>query len=184
LRTFIAIELPDDVLTALAEAQRELKRGDSDIRWVRPGAIHLTLKFLGEVNEDRLDEINEKIGSACRGHHSFDLVFRGAGAFPNSRAPRVLWVGTAESHQLSELRDDIESALESAGFPSDGRKFVPHLTLGRFRSQRGKRTVMDILESMREREFGSVTVSSVSFMRSELRPEGARYSRLASFPLK
>jgi 2'-5' RNA ligase len=183
LRTFVAIELPDEVLTALAEAQQELKRGNADIRWVRPEGIHLTLKFLGEVNEDRLDEIIEKLGSVCRGHHSFELSLRGAGVFPNPRSPRVLWIGTSENHQLQELRDDIERAMEEAGFTPQGGKFVPHLTLGRFRSLRGKKAVMDLLKSMSDRQFGVVAVSLVSLMKSELGPDGARYSRLAGFQL-
>ncbi len=143
LRSFIAIELSEVLKKALAEFQQELGKCGADVRWVRPDNIHLTLKFLGNIEEDKADAIAEKIKGTCKGQPGFELAISGAGVFPGKRSPRVLWAGIVLNDNIMTLQEGIEEAMASLGFEREKRRFSPHLTLGRFRSSRGKQAVLD-----------------------------------------
>jgi 2'-5' RNA ligase len=183
VRSFIAIELPESVRSALSGIQRELKKSGADVRWVRPENIHLTLKFLGTIEESMVRNITDILQKACGKYSAFTLTLSGAGAFPHARAPRVVWVGTEENGALVDLQRDIEEGLASLGFDQERRTFAAHLTLGRFKSPRGKQTLMETLETYRERELGSLEVGSISLMKSDLGPAGAKYTKLAEIRL-
>jgi len=184
LRSFIAIELPETARTALEALQGELKKCGADIRWVRPEHIHLTLKFLGDIREKDVAGIAENIKGTCDRYPAFKLVISGADVFPNTKSPRVLWVGLDGSEVLTGLQNEIEGRMASLGFERENRRFVPHLTLGRFRSSRGKDVMMEKMETCKNSEFGLIEVNSVSLMRSDLGPAGAKYTRLADFRLR
>lgn len=183
MRTFVAIELPESIQSVLSDIQRELKRTDADVRWVRPENIHLTLKFLGTIKENMVRDITDVLQKASGNFRTFALTVSGVGVFPNMRSPRVVWVGTDQSDKLIDLQRDIEEGLASLGFEREKRKFAAHLTLGRFKSAHGKRTFVDTLETYRERGFGSFHVGSVSLMKSDLSPAGAKYTRIAEVRL-
>jgi 2'-5' RNA ligase len=184
LRSFIAIELPETVRSALAEFQQDLKKYGADVRWIKPENIHLTLKFLGNIEEDRVESIAEKIRGACGIHNGFELEISGTGVFPNKRSPRVLWAGVIINDTVMALHKGIEGGMGALGFEREKRRFSPHLTLGRFRSLRGKQAVLDIMDSCREKRFGIMDVNSVLLMRSDLSPKGAKYTKIAIFDLK
>ncbi len=184
LRSFIAIELPETVKKALAEFQQELGKCGADIRWGRPENIHLTLKFLGNIEEDKADIIAEKIKRTCKGHSGFKIGILGTGVFPNKRSPRVLWAGIDLNDDIMTLQNGIEEAMASLGFEREKRRFSPHLTLGRFRSSRGKQAVLDKMDSYRENIFGIMDVDSVLLMRSDLDPDGAKHTKIAICDLK
>jgi len=183
LRAFIAIELPETIQSVLSDMQGEFRKGDTDIRWVRPHGIHLTLKFLGSIKESMVRDITDILQKAAGSSSAFTLTLSGTGVFPNMRSPRVLWVGIEESSVLNTLQRDIESGLESLGFGREKRNFTAHLTLGRFKSARGKAAVMEALESYAKRTIGSFDVESVSLIKSDLGPAGAKYTRLAEIRL-
>lgn len=184
VRAFIAIETPETVRSALAELQRELRDCRADIRWVNPDNIHLTLKFLGDIEEKRIDRIVAGIRGSCKGNDPFRLEVRGLGLFPNLRSPRVLWADVLEEGSLTGLQGRIEDAMDLLGFKSEKRRYSPHLTVGRFRSQKGKDRIFQGIEQHNRESFGTINVHTVTLMKSRLEPAGAVYSRLAVVPLR
>lgn len=179
MRSFIAIKLPETAKSALAGLQQELKKCGADIRWVKPENIHLTLKFLGNIGDEIVDNILKIIETICRRFRSFDLEIKGTGAFPSLRSPRVLWVGVNSNADVAALQNEIEAGMSSLGFARENRKFTPHLTLGRFRSSQGKGPLLEKIELFKDRKYGLIDVGSVALMRSDLSPSGARHSVIA-----
>jgi|Deesub1362A_J573_1020465.scaffolds.fasta_scaffold00173_2 2'-5' RNA ligase len=184
MRCFIAIHIDEGVRSALSGLQEELKGCNVDIRWVRPENIHLTLKFLGDVKEDRLDMIRARLEDICSRYNRFSLEARGMGIFPDKKRPRVLWVDVDGNGNLKGLQHDIEEAMATIGFKKEDRAFTPHLTIGRFRSRAGIDALYDRMQSYMDERFGLFDVRSVFLMESILRPSGAEYRRVAEFGLR
>ncbi len=189
VRAFIAVELPETVRSALSGLQNRLKEGErAPVKWVNPESVHLTLKFLGNIDLESIPQLSEAISEASRGNAPFRLELSELGGFPNLRAPRVLWVGLrGETASLSALQKNVESALIPLGFPPEKKGFSPHLTLGRVREKAtsGDRYRLGKAASSLEAVFlPSFTVDSLNLMRSRLSREGAIYSRLQAFSLE
>ena len=183
-RLFIAVELPEEALRAIERLQDGLVRtmpGDA-VRWVRPEGIHLTLKFLGDVPREQIDGIQAALGEAVRGHPPFALRAEGLGAFPNTRRPRVVWVGVeGDVRRLKELRNDVEEHVAPLGYPTEDRSFTPHLTLGRVQRDASRRELDAIGMAVETNTVGELArwqVDAVSLMRSELKPTGAVYTEV------
>jgi 2'-5' RNA ligase len=183
LRCFIAIELPEEVKASLAGIQRHLKKSGADIRWVKTDNIHLTLKFLGEIEENRVAGIIQMLKGACSHHNIFSIEISGIGTFPAKRSPRVLWAGIIGNGELARLQSDIDEAAASLGFDPEKRAFSPHLTLGRFRSSRGKSALLEKVTMLEHDRFGLFDVRSIYLIKSDLKPEGAVYSMIAECSL-
>jgi 2'-5' RNA ligase len=188
IRAFIAIELPSQVKAALSELQDNLKTSKSaSVKWVDPEGIHLTLKFLGNVDEAEISALNRALSEAVRGVAPFYLELGEPGAFPSSQAPRVVWVGVAgEIEPLRTLHNNIDHVLTPLGFPPEKRAFSPHLTLGRVREEAlagEKRRLGESVAALKTGEKLSFKVESINLMRSRLTREGAVYSCLAYFAL-
>ncbi|MBS1809095.1 MAG: RNA 2',3'-cyclic phosphodiesterase [Acidobacteria bacterium] len=135
MRVFIAIELPAAVKTSLAALQTEVRKARADVSWAKPENLHLTLKFLGEVDAQQIPAITNACVDAVLGVPPFSISIKDVGGFPNLKQPRVLWVGIADG--LSELRtlhQKLDTNLQSLGFEKESRAFNPHLTLGRVKS--------------------------------------------------
>lgn len=186
-RAFVAIELPDDVRELLQKIVPLLRRADREriVRWVRPEGIHLTLKFLGDTSEDRVEEIEKALRNATAGHQPFLLRLGKVGAFSDSRSrtDRVIWMGLeGDGERLSALQQDVESALNAVGFTPEQRNFAPHLTLGRI--PRGRRSSVN-WNGMATLRLGnpSFQVTGISLMESALLRGGARYTRRFLAPL-
>ena len=184
IRSFIAIELPEEAKKGLARLRKELERHEHKfVKWVDPGGIHLTLKFLGNISSKRVAEITKAIEEAAQGISPFHLEISGLGAFPNPRQARVLWVGIdGEVDKLSRLQENTDSALAVLGFAKEERSFVPHLTLARIRqgaSPLERRNFGELVGSTIFEDKYHVQVEAVSLMRSQLTPAGAIYSRLS-----
>ncbi len=178
MRSFIAIELPETAKSALAELQQEFKKCGADIRWVKPENIHLTLKFLGNIDEKNVDKVVKIIKEVCNRYNMFTLEVKGIGVFPNIKSPRVLWVGI-NGGVLAELQGEIEDGMASLGFERENRKFTAHLTLGRFRSSMGKEGLLEAIKLHEKDSFGSINVKSIFLMRSDLNPAGAQHTKIA-----
>lgn len=184
MRCFIAIDLDERVKMALSALQMELKGCNADIKWVKPENIHLTLKFLGNVDEKMLSKIEVKLGDACNKYNGFSLEAKGMDVFPNKRHPRVLWVDITSNDSLTGLQGEIEEGMASIGFEKENRGFTPHLTIGRFRSTTGIEALYDKIQLHRNDSFGLIDVRAVLLMESKLKPSGAEYIRIAEVPLK
>jgi len=184
IRSFIAIELPEEAKKGLARLRRELERDEHKfVKWVDPGGIHLTLKFLGNIPSNRVTEITETMEKATQGISPFHLEISGLGAFPSLRQARVFWVGIGgEMDKLSRLQQNIDSALAALGFAKEERPFVPHLTLARTRegaSPPERRSFGELVGSTTFEDKYPVVVEAVRLMRSQLMPAGAIYTCLS-----
>ena len=188
IRSFIAIELPEEAKEGLTRLRKELDRdGHKFVKWVDPGGIHLTLKFLGNIPSKRVTEITETMGKAAQGISPFHLEISGLGAFPNLKQVRVFWVGiSGELDKLTKLQQNIDSALGALGFAKEERPFVPHLTLARIRegaSPSERRNFGELVGSTIFEDRYPVKVEAISLMRSQLTPAGAIYTCLSAVGL-
>jgi len=188
LRCFVAIKLPEEIKAGLSRLQAELKSGKQfAVKWVDPYNIHLTLKFLGNVNIDMTSQITEAIGEAARGVSPFHLEIKGLGVFPNPRRVQVIWVGmSGEVEKLLQLQKGIESALARLDFAPEARAFTPHLTLARVRERASpdeRQKLGELIASTKFETEYTFPVEAVSLMRSQLTREGAIYSQISSVEL-
>ncbi len=184
IRSFVAIELPEEAKKGLASLRRELERDEHKfVKWVDPEGIHLTLKFLGNIPSKRVTEITEAMKKAAQGSSPFLLEISGLGAFPSLQQARVVWVGVAgELDQLSSLQQKIDSALSALGFPKEERLFVPHLTLARIKeggSAPERKGFGELVGSASFEDKYPVEVEAIRLMRSQLTPAGAIYTCLS-----
>jgi len=185
-RLFIAINLPQDLLTALMTTQRQLQRrlAGHPLRWSRPEGIHLTLKFLGDVDPARIPAIAETLNRAAARHAPFELPVGRLGMFPNARRPNVLWVGVRdEGNRLRRLAADVDKALANLGWQREKRPFSGHLTLARVKknaNNRERQSLGEAVTALRGYErLGKIPATTIFLMRSQLRPDGARYTEVA-----
>lgn len=184
IRSFIAIELPSDVKSELNSLEGKLREElHLAVRWVEPGNIHLTLKFLGNMPQEKVSRIADAVAGVAGGMSPFSLEFGGLGAFPNMKRPRVIWVGLeGEIEKLISLQQGVDAALESLGFARETRPFASHLTLARVRERGvvgGQNDWGKLFASVKPESKCCFEVKSISLMRSQLTPRGAIYSRLA-----
>jgi len=186
VRLFVALDLPEAVREALHELIARLKPECRSAKWVRPEAMHVTLKFIGEVDAARLDSIRVALATVDSAQ-PVDMHFRGLGFFPNERRPRVLWCGVQASANLAELAADVDRALVPLGIAAESREFVPHLTLARFRAEGGSPSELDKVvraaEEIKSYDFGATRETEFHLIESMLKPSGAEYKRRQTFPI-
>lgn len=183
VRSFIALEIPAPVRTAVGSAIDSLGQSGADVKWVGRDNIHITLKFLGDVDEDRLPSIEAALAKKLTHYQPFYIRIIGIGSFPPGRHPRVIWAGIVESAVLNSLQKDVEREMAAAGFPAEDRPFSAHLTIGRVRSGRKLADLVKRLNESGDLSFGDFEVRGVRLMKSELRPTGPVYTCLAEIPL-
>jgi 2'-5' RNA ligase len=185
----VAIELDQTHHRLLSDLQADLKRERAArvVRWVDPENIHLTVKFLGEVDSSMMTALEGAVKDACSGTVPFALKLAGAGAFPNSQRPNVIWVGLAGAvDQVSTLAKKIDDACAALGFPREERAFSPHLTLGRVKRDAlpgDRQTLGALIARAQVGDADDLRVDKVSLMKSELRPAGSVYTRMALIQL-
>ena len=184
IRTFIAIEIPGNIISKIRELQKNLKVYGFKIRWVRPENIHLTLKFLGNIEAGDVDKINNAISNTVAGVVPISLAAKGIGVFPGIRRPRVLWIGlTGQLEPLMSLQKKLDENLRAIGFPKEKRPFKGHLTLGRIKTKIDARRFGDALMASRNFESETFTADRIILYKSELKPSGAVYTKLAEASL-
>lgn len=175
MRAFVALELPRSVIRRISEIRGALATPDAKVRWVEPEKMHLTLKFLGDVDAQQLEAMAESVRQASERFDALKLGVGGLGAFPNRRNPRIIWVGISGHNGLLELYRHFEEAAVAVGVEPDERPFSPHLTLGRVKFVERHSPLLQRLKSIRvETLFASVT--RVTLFQSTLTPEGPVYT--------
>jgi RNA 2',3'-cyclic 3'-phosphodiesterase len=181
VRQFLAIEIPCDIRDALAGFVNELKKIAPKANWVRPENLHVTLKFLGSTDAAKLEQI-ESVLRGIRSAEPVALKFRGLGFFPNEKRARVFWAGMESSANLRPLAGDIDRAVHELGFPLEDRPFTPHLTLARFDPRGLPPNLGAAVKQCPARHFGSLKAREFHLIESKLKPTGAEYTTLQSFP--
>jgi len=185
MRLFVALEIPAAVRDNLATLIDELRAADAPsarnkARWVRPENLHVTLKFIGNVDASKLDAIRGALAEV-RSESSVELRFRGLGFFPNDRRPRVFWAGIEASPNLAPLANQIDARMEKLEIPRETREFAPHLTLARFDPPGISETLRAAARANSAREFGALHTGEFHLIESKTRSTGAEYTRLSSF---
>lgn len=188
-RLFIAITVPDPVKDEIEKAQAELRRAlpDAAVRWSKRAQFHLTLRFLGDVEAQRVAALTESLRRACRGFPALRLRAEGVDFFPDQRRPRVVWAGVQDAEGiLPKLQGAIESAIADFTLQKAEGKFTGHLTLGRCAGIRPAQaeSLSRLALEMGQRRFGEWTADKVELIRSESLPGGARHTTLATAPLE
>jgi 2'-5' RNA ligase len=179
LRLFIAVPLPEKFTVFLKETQGHLQNSKINFRWVPVRNIHLTLKFLGDVEKSAIAEIAAKMDAAAVAVTPFTLTAEGVGGFPSLRKPRVLWVGLGEGTcRLAALQSRLEGKLASIGFKKERRRFHPHLTIGRARQRIPGLRLESQLKAFTERASKPFQVDRICLYASTLKSTGAEYTRL------
>ncbi|MGD0651219.1 MAG: RNA 2',3'-cyclic phosphodiesterase [Verrucomicrobiia bacterium] len=194
IRAFIAVDIPDDIRAAVADAQARLKRAHLWVKvsWTKPENWHLTLQFLGYVDEPVIEKISLALEEVARQRDQFDLSVRGAGVFPNDKRPRVLWVGCEDPQgKLKGLAGAVQGAMKQFRFEPEHREFSAHLTLGRVKPAPMKSgfpqpdvALTRVLDSVRDEAFGTMRVVAVHLFESQLHPQGSVYRKLSSHALR
>ena len=179
MRTFIAIDISDEIREVLGRIQEHLKYSGADVKWVDNKNIHLTLKFLGEISEEKCEEIKSLLDEVCKSIKQFEVTIKDIGAFPKIDFPRVVWAGlengATESRALAERIDD---ALSKIGFEKESRPFAAHLTLGRVRSPKNKVALKEKMAACQVPSVKPHLITSVTLFQSTLTPKGSIYTKL------
>lgn len=184
VRAFLAIELNAAVQDALTGLLRRLHQTTARVTWVKPANVHLTLRFLGDIDETQRSLLEARCASICAAFAPFTITVHGIGAFPNTRRPRVVWAGVeARDDTLVSLQREAESAARAVGLAPDTKRFSPHITLGRVRDEGSSGNLHALLEADRTFHAGDIQVTTVALFQSTLSPQGSIYTRLCEFPL-
>ena len=182
MRAFIAVELPEAIHAALEDLKVRLRDAGVRASWVKGGNIHLTLRFLGDIDEDQAARIIDMLGREYAPVRPFVLQVRGVGAFPNARRPSVLWVGCEPSEgPLERVQQAAETAARAVGLAPEAKAFRPHLTIARVKDWRAAGPVSDALDHAQDFDAGDFDAAGVALFRSRLTPAGAVYERLKEF---
>ncbi|MEE4312057.1 MAG: RNA 2',3'-cyclic phosphodiesterase [candidate division KSB1 bacterium] len=179
IRTFIAIEIPPHIKKEISEFQRHLMVRDTRISWPKPDNIHITLKFVGDVETNAITAITEAVEKGVEQIPPFNVKIVGVGTFPSGRKPRILWIGAkSENSLMVKCADNIDQKLEELGYEKETRPFRAHLTLGRVKSQFKIDEVLDRLNESRDFECDDFLASEIIVVQSTLHASGAIYTPL------
>jgi 2'-5' RNA ligase len=185
IRSFLAFELPEEIKAIVTRVSGEIRKSSLEVRWVRPEFIHLTVVFMGDIESEQIAPIGESVSAVCSQHSPFTISLKPMGCFPNTRNPRVIWLGIeGDLERMSRFRDDLQHALSPFGIKEEERAFRPHLTLGRFKKPSKRQTELDqLLAKYKELSSPARTLSELVLFRSDLKPGGAVYTKMVSWPL-
>jgi len=179
IRSFIAIGLDSGIKAELEASICKLKGSGADVKWVRCENIHLTLKFLGNISPDTVEDVKKILDNAGMRFAPFKMTLSGVGAFPGLSHPRVIWVGIGEgADEAKKIYAFLEEGLEKLRFEREERPFSPHLTIGRVRSSGKKEALASAVEGLKLRPDISQRVESITFFQSTLTPKGPIYTPL------
>jgi len=175
-RGFIATDIV--AFPKLLEFEKEINNTGANIKPVEPENVHITLKFLGDTNEDLLEEIHEIIKNVVKGFNPFNIKLEGAGVFPNQNYIKVIWIGIKQWEKLESIAQKIDEHLHDKGFKKEKRKFSAHLTIARVRSAKNKEKLIQIIEKYKDFDFAEIKVDSIKLKKSELTSKGPMYTDL------
>jgi len=180
VRLFVALDVPEETRRSLGETIQKFENICRGARWMRPASIHITLKFIGHVDEIKLPAIKDSLGQV-KFKAAVEIAFRHFGFFPNERHPHVFWLGIEAGPDLAALAWDVASSLKSAGIPAESREFKPHLTLARFKTAEGLPRLRELVAPLAYQTFGTTAATEFHLYESMLNSSGAVHTRLATY---
>jgi len=183
-RLFVAVPMTPRIRRRIGEIVSRFKSVGADIKWVPEENLHTTLKFLGDTPVGKVDKIIDTLEKTLSGFETSRLRFRGIGAFPNMKSPKIIWVGSESVNaKLTAIASSIDEAMASLGFEKEEKKFKAHLTIGRVRSPRGIPELMQEIEKIKNQEIDSMKITEIHLVKSELLRTGPVYTTIKKFPL-
>jgi RNA 2',3'-cyclic 3'-phosphodiesterase len=188
LRTFIAVDFPPEMLEKIGEISTFFRQKTSEnaLKWVETGNLHLTLKFIGEINDNTLEQVEHTLSHSLNGQKAFEIQVSGLGMYPNKMAPRVIWLGITGGDPLVKIHHILDKNLAVLDIKPEGRALSPHLTIARVRKNVDKATakkIGDTLAQFKVESLGTITIDRVHLYQSILTPSGPNYTVLHSVPL-
>lgn len=184
LRLFISVNLPRELIDKISDIQKEFSSFSQSVKWVKPEDVHITLKFLGPTSIDKISLVAGTIKDISKNHKSFSVDVKGLGCFPTLKSPRVIWMGIVKGiNFLKEIADDIDNEMLKFGFPKEEREFKPHLTIGRVKALKDRRSLTNRIEKFSDLEFGSIQVKYIFLIQSQLNKGGPKYTVLYKYML-
>ncbi|MGF7118447.1 RNA 2',3'-cyclic phosphodiesterase [Methanobacterium oryzae] len=183
MRVFLAIEIDEKLLDKIDDVQKQFAECEAPVKYVETENLHCTLKFFGEIDEDKVNDIIEVIGNKIENHEPFKINIKKSGVFPNERYIRVLWLGMEDVEPFSNLQKDLDEEFVKMGFKKE-RSYVPHLTIGRVKGAKNKAELLSKLKDLGNIEIGEMDINKIVLKKSELTPSGPIYTTLKEFDLK
>jgi RNA 2',3'-cyclic 3'-phosphodiesterase len=184
IRAFVALKLPENIISSIKRVQEEVKRYRFPVRWVRPENIHLTIKFFGDIAESDIGKIGAVLNDFAGSYAPLSLSAKGAGVFPGIARPRIIWTGiSGDTSLLLDLRNCLEKRFYETGFKKEERPFKGHLTIGRFRDKTDSGKLLEALKKVYDFESEIFVAGKLYLYKSDLKPEGPAYTELLEAPL-
>ena len=182
IRSFLAIELDNDLVPGILDVQKEFKKTNANVKYVPEENMHFTLKFFGNIDEEMVDDIALAVEKVIKNYSSFDLNIKNCGCFPNKKVIKVLWLGLEEGSPIKDLQKDLDKEFKKLGFKKE-RNFISHLTIGRVKSPKNKKELRNTIEKFEDIEIGKMNVSKICLKKSTLTPQGPIYEDIEVFEL-
>lgn len=182
IRSFLAIELDNDLVPGILDVQKEFKKTNANVKYVPEENMHFTLKFFGNIDEEMVDDIALAVEKVIKNYSSFDLNIKNCGCFPNKKVIKVLWLGLEEGSPIKNLQKDLDKEFKKLGFKKE-KNFISHLTIGRVKSPKNKKEIRETIEKLENIEIGQMSVSKICLKKSTLTPQGPIYENIKVFDL-
>ena len=182
VRSFLAIELAEDLVPKILDVQKEFKKTNANIKYVPSQNMHFTLKFFGNIDLDMVEDISMAVEKVIKNYSSFELNIKTCGCFPNMKVIKVLWLGLDEGSPIKDLQKDLDKEFRKLGFKKE-KNFISHLTIGRVKSPKNKQEIRKTIEKLENIEIGQMTVSKICLKKSTLTPQGPIYEDIKVFEL-
>lgn len=182
VRSFLAIEVDNDLIPQITDVQKEFKKTNTRIKYVPQENMHLTLKFFGEIDGEMIEDISLAVEKVIKNYSSFDLNIENCGCFPNRNVIKVLWLGLREGSPITSLQKDLDKEFRKLGFKKE-RNFISHLTIGRVKSPKNKKEIREKIDEFENVKIGKMTVSRIHLKKSTLTPDGPIYEDIKVFDL-
>ncbi|MDI6724340.1 MAG: RNA 2',3'-cyclic phosphodiesterase [Methanobacterium sp.] len=183
MRVFLAIEIDEKLLDKISDVQKKFMECEAPVKYVETENLHCTLKFFGEIDDNKLNDIIKAIETKIKAHEPFKVNIKKTGVFPNERYIRVLWLGMEGIEPFSDLQKDLDEDFVKMGFKKE-RSYVPHLTIGRVKGAKNKAELLATLKDLGDVEIGEMDINKIVLKKSELTPKGPIYTTIKEFDLK
>ena len=185
MRSFIAIKLSDEIKENINKFVYRLKETNADVKWIETDNLHLTLKFLGEIEDKLIEEIKKEVENVIRNFSKFEISLQNTGKFPERGKARVIWIGIKKGDKnITDLISNTENSLVRFGFKKESRNLTPHITIGRVKSHKNLEKLEKILYDSIDTKFGEMLVENIIFMKSELSAKGPKYTEILKWLFK